>query len=423
MAKATQSKLLDIDSYDTAEAAAAEKNSIRVNQAFFPEMFATVGYPARVSRLDQLWRYIDVMHETRTDYNMDVLLHGLTTREFDLFKEVTRIVDSHATQHYDRRAHASAALLRAIHVLRLIKIATGNERPAVLEVGPGCGYLAMLLVLEGYPYVGTDIAQAFYLYQSHMLSHVATNLMEMAIEDGDVLSLETPKPGTAIHIPWWKWATLTPDKIKLSAGIMTSNHCLCEMHPNSFAYLARVSSGILGRHPGGGRFVFDSWGYDLLHGEEVVLAKFMDHGFRLCHNEVGVSAMALADHVQGWTVYGAVSVPVAPVEKKNVLDVINQVPWLKKPLVATIKRFPTLRSALIQLLLPQPPAPGPKSTQVPEFKASNPLSQQLIAGRNAVFEKATVGMPEIKSFLKAHFNGVIPEHPDETFFNIIGTRQ
>jgi len=425
MAQASQSQLLDIASYDTAEAAAADKNSIRVNQAFFPEMFATVGYPARVERIDQLWRYIDVMHETRTDYNMDVLLHGLTAREFDLFKEVTRIVDSHATQCYNRRAHASAALLRAIHVLRLIKIATGDDRPAVLEIGPGCGYLAMLLVLEGYPYIGTDVAQAFYLYQSHMLSHVAANLKEMVVEDGDILSLETPKPGTAVHIPWWKWVTLSPDKVKLSAGIMTSNHCLCEMHPNSYGYLASVSSGILGRHRGGGRFVFDSWGYDLLHGEEVVLAKFMDHGFRLCHNEVGVSAMALADHVLGWPVYGAVSASViaAPVEKKNVLDVMNQVQWLKKPLVATIKRFPTLRSALIQLLLPQPPASGPKSTQVPEFKASNPLSQQLTNGRNAVFEQATIKMPEINAFLKARFNGVIPEHPDETFFKIIGTQQ
>ena len=53
-------------------------------------MFASVGYPARVERIDQLWRYIDVMHETRTTYNMDRLLHGLTEHEFVLFKKVTK---------------------------------------------------------------------------------------------------------------------------------------------------------------------------------------------------------------------------------------------------------------------------------------------------------------------------------------------
>lgn len=423
MANLNRANFLDVGTYNAAEAAAADRNSIRVNQAFFPEMFATVGYPARVDRVDQLWRYIDVMHETRTNYNMDVLLHGLTAREFELFKEVTRIVDSHATQYYGRRAHASAALLRAIHVLRLIKIVTGDERPTVLEVGPGCGYLAMLLVLEGYPYIGTDIAQSFYLYQSHMLSHVASNLMEMVVEDGDILSLETPKAGTAIHIPWWKWVTLSPEQIKLSAGIMTSNHCLCEMHANSFAYLARVSSEILGKHPGGGKFVFDSWGYDLLHSEQSVLAKFMEHGFRLCHNEVGISAMVLEDFVAGWPVYGKVAQPAPRADQKNILDTMNRAPWLKKPLVATIKRFPRLRSALINLLLPQQGRAQTTSTQVPVFTASNPLSQRLTAGREAAWKSTAFGADDISDFLKMHFGGNIPEHPDEQFFRIIKTEQ
>ena len=428
MTQTKKAKFLDVESYNAAEAAFADNFSIRVNQAFFPEMFASVGYPARVERTDQLWRYIDVMHETRTNYNVDHLLHGLTASEFDLFKEVTRIVDSHATQHYKRRAHASAALLRAIHVLRLIRIVTGDERPAVLEVGPGCGYLAILLILDGYPYIGTDVAQAFYLYQSHMLSNVAANLTELVVEDGDILSLETPKPGTAIHIPWWKWVTLTPDKTKLSAGIMTSNHCLCEMHPSSFSYLAMLSNRILGRHPSGGKFVFDSWGYDLLHGEDVVLGKFMEHGFRLCHNETAVSAMALAHHIQGWPVYGSITLPGlnVSVEKKGLLETVNRMPRLKKPLVATINRIPGLRRALLSLLNSPAPPTGPrtpKSSRVPYFRASNPLSQQLTDGRSAVIDNASIGMAEIEGFLKSHFNGAIPENPDETFFDLIGTRQ
>lgn len=428
---------LDVDTYDAAEAKAAERLPIRINQAFFPEMFASVGYPARVARVDQLWRYIDVMHETRTTYNMDYLLHGLTVHEFELFKQVTRIVDSHATKNYGRRAHASAALLRAIHVLRLIKIVTGDERPTVLEVGPGCGYLAMLLVMEGYPYIGTDVAQAFYLYQSHMLSYVAKSLREMVVGDGDILSLETPKPGTAIHIPWWKWITLTPEKIKLSAGIMTSNHCLCEMHPNSFAYLAVVSSQILAHHPQGGKFIFDSWGYDLLHSESSVLAKFSEHGFRLCHNENAVSAMALAEHVKGWPVFGstpAISVPNVPivpsVEGSQIIAALNQRPHLKKALTTVINRVPGLRQRLLRWLHPvsatpvapaqsTPTAPTPPTSRVPDFKAANPLSLQLTDGRAAIAAKAKVKLPEIQDFLTKHFNGIIPQHPDEIFLGVI----
>jgi hypothetical protein len=434
-----KTKLLDVESYNSAEAAAADRFPIRVNQAFFPEMFASVGYPARVERLDQLWRYIDVMHETRTTYNLDHLLHGLTAREFELFKEVTGIVDKHATENYGRRAHATSALLRALHVLRLIKIVTGDERPAVLEVGPGCGYLGMLLVMEGYPYIGTDVAQAFYLYQSHMLSHVAKDLKELAIDDGDILSLKTPMPGTAIHIPWWKWVTLTPENIRLSAGIMTCNHCLCEMHPSSMGYLAAVSSRILANHLDGGKFIFDSWGYDLLHGEQTILAKFSEFGFRLCHNETAVSAMALADKIKGWPVYGGttpinvMNIPILPVvHTSDVVSTINQWPALKQFLVAIANRVPGLRQRLIKLLYPQREAPMsgvvspsastiPTSSRVPDYSAANLLSRQLTDGRQAVAKDANIQMHAVEAFLKSHFNGRVPPHPDETFFDIIKT--
>lgn len=432
-----QSKLLDIESYDVAEAAAADRFPIRVNQAFFPEMFASVGYPARVERLDQLWRYIDVMHETRTTYNLDQLLHGLTAREFELFKEVTIIVDKHATENYGRRAHATSALLRALHVLRLIKVVTGDERPAVLEVGPGCGYLGMLLVMEGYPYIGTDVAQAFYLYQSHMLSHVAKDFKELATGDGDILSIETPKPGTAIHIPWWKWVMFTHDKIKLSVGIMTSNHCLCEMHPHSMAYLAAVASHILGSYPGGGKFIFDSWGYDLLHGEITVLTKFSEFGFRLCHNETAVSGMALADNIKGWPVYGSTppisiaNVPIVPaVQVSSIIKAIIQIPTLKKYLLAIISLIPGLRERLISRLYPQAATPAsgmisasatamPPSSKVPDYKAANPLSRQLTDGRLAIVAQATIQLPELEGFLMSHFDGKIPAHPDEVFLGTI----
>jgi hypothetical protein len=70
--------VLDVETYDAAESAAAEAYPNRILQAFYPEMFAAVGYPGRVGSVHQLWRYIDVMHETRTEFNAEHLLRGLT---------------------------------------------------------------------------------------------------------------------------------------------------------------------------------------------------------------------------------------------------------------------------------------------------------------------------------------------------------
>lgn len=410
--------MLDVETYDAAERAAAEKFPNRILQAFYPEMFMTLGYPIRVDRISQLWRYIDVMQETRTRFNVDVLLQGLTAEEFELFKRVTRIVDDHAGEQFGMRAHATAALSRAIHALRLIKIATGSQRPTVLEVGPGCGYLAMLLLMEGYPYIGTDVVQAFYLYQSHMLSHVATQVRELAAEDGDILTVEQPKPGTAIHIPWWKWTTLTPERVRLSAGIMTSNHVLCEMHPSSLAYLAVLGHRILSNHPGGGQFVFENWGYGLLHSRVMVARKFEEHGWRICHDEDSMSAMVLAEDVDRWlgkpaarsvatnkTEPGAIWWPTI---RRHVATQLGRLPPLKRFAALVLEN---VRKLFEQVSVVTGPG-GP-----------HPLSKRLTTGRMAVLARTVVRGPELDAFLTSHFGSTVPRHADEVFFDLIGTRQ
>jgi hypothetical protein len=414
--------LLDVEVYDFAEAAAADRYSNRVVQAFYPEMFQTLGYPMRVKSSSQLWRYIDVMHETRTHHNIEVLLQGMTTEEFDLYKRVTKIVDEHATEHFNMRAHPTAALLRAIHALRLIKIVTGDARPTVLEVGPGCGYLAMLLVMEGYPYIGTDVVQAFYLYQNHMLAHVAKNLRELAAEDGDILTVEQPEPGTAIHIPWWKWITLTPEIIKLSAGIMTSNHVMCEMHPSSMAYMAAVGHRMLSTYPGGGSFIFENWGYDLLHSRQTVARKFAEHGLVVCHDEDAMSAMVLAEEVDRWL--GTTPPPTGadpaarrreektgqwPVFRHGVGAILGIVPPLKRLAIALY----------LQLLRLKPERPPPV---VKGPAGAHPLSDQLVKGRSAVIARATIHEPDLEAFLVSHFHGTVPQLPDEAFLQIIDIR-
>jgi hypothetical protein len=414
--------VLDVETYDAAETAAADRYGNRIVQAFYPEIFVTLGYPVRVKRIDQLWRYIDLMHETRTSFNIVHLLKGLTTEEFELFKRVTQIVDEHATRQFGMRAHATAALLRALHVLRLIKIVTGDSRPTVLEVGPGSGYLAMLLVMEGYPYIGTDVVQAFYLYQNRMLSKVAKTLRELAAEDGDVLSVEQPAPGTAIHIPWWKWVTLTPEKVKLSAGIMTSNHVLCEMHPSSMAYLSVVGPRILSNHAGGGKFIFEGWGYDLLHSRESVARKFAEHGMRLCHDEYAMSAMLLTGEVERWQgkpmpekmIMDApppnVRLSGWPLVRRRVGAVLNYVPPVKRLALRTYNTF--TRSPPLQ---PLGVVTGPHGP--------HPLSVQLTKGMAAVIARAKVHEPELQAYLSSYFSGSVPRSEDEVFFELIGTRQ
>jgi hypothetical protein len=418
--------VLDVETYDAAERAAADKYSNRILQAFYPEMFAALGYPARVERTDQLWRYIDVMHETRTRFNMEHLLQGLTQDEFELFKRVTKIVDEHATKRFHMRAQPTAALLRAIHALRLIKIVTGRRRPAVLEVGPGCGYLAMLLVLEGYPYIGTEVVQAFYLYQSQMLAQVAKDFRELVSQDDDILSIQQPQPGTAIHIPWWKWVSLTPDKVRLGAGVITANHVMCEMHPSSLAYFAMVGRRILSNNPGGGCLVFEHWGHNALHSPTMVAQKFSEHGMTVCHDEPVMSAMVLTENAGQWL--GKVG-PLASGVREGPHHVVlrTERSAFRRGVKGLIRRTPPLKRMAITAwhLWNQirPLTQAEVNRSVDASDVHHPLSRQLRVGRAAAIAQATVHLPELEGYLASYFGGSVPQSADEVFFAMIGVQQ
>ena len=96
----------------------------------------------------------------------------------------------------------------------------------ILEIGPGSGYLGLLLANDGHQYFAMDAAQAFYLYQKKLWSDIYG-------ADYFDYSESTSRPDSAkvTHIPWWQFANFSipiPD-----VDVVTINHALAEMHPQA----------------------------------------------------------------------------------------------------------------------------------------------------------------------------------------------
>ena len=215
-----------VDRYNQAERAGRATVSNRAIESFSLELWNTMGYPFKVDIESELWRYHDVMQEGRFKRNLR-LIGSYSEHEFDLVTKTAKQILGFSERHLPIRNSGKHALTRSLYQYQLLMKHRPLDGPLrILEIGPGSGYLGMLLANDGHQYFAMDAAQAFYLYQKKLWSD---------IYGADYFDYSEPssRPDTAkiTHIPWWQFANLSipiPD-----VDIVTINHALAEMHPQA----------------------------------------------------------------------------------------------------------------------------------------------------------------------------------------------
>jgi len=215
-----------VEKYNQAERVGRSTVPNRAIEAFSLELWNTLGYPFKVNDESELWRYHDVMQEGRFDANLR-LISNYTDHEFELLTKTAKQILGFSERHFPIRNSGKHALTRSLYQYQLIMKNRPHDGPLkILEIGPGCGYLGMLLANDGHEYYAMDAAQAFYLYQKVLWSDVyGADYFDYSE------SSSRPENAKITHIPWWRFANLS---IPLpNVDIVTVNHALAEMHENA----------------------------------------------------------------------------------------------------------------------------------------------------------------------------------------------
>jgi len=220
-----------INRYQKAEAVGRSLVPNRAIQAFGLEAFSAVGYPFEIEDESELWRYHDVMQDGRLELNLRLLE---SVHEFDHWELAERAASAIQQFGIRRFGFASAGkdmLTRALYQYALLcAVLDGKPRPwSILEVGPGCGYLGLLIGLEGHRYIALEASQAFYIYQSTLYRDV------FAEEYCDGLANEAD--ARISHLTWWNFCREGSQLPKLTGA--TANHMLAEMHSGALRFLVR----------------------------------------------------------------------------------------------------------------------------------------------------------------------------------------
>jgi len=268
---------LEIEDYNQLEKNAIENLPNRVVEMCRTVMFNSEGYPSRVSKKEELWKFLDVMHETRFEHNLKSFFDGyLSKYEFENLKKIAETSLQYSNKEFNKKIIPTGSLLRAIQIFRFIDSLFSYSNKNVFEIGPGSGHLGALLLSCGIKYSCTDITQAFYLHQSRWLNFVSGGNFQEALNVDDVNKCENN-----CHIPWWIYAQLYSHRIP-QFSIVTCNAALAEMHINSLKYTIKISSLML--HESNGYFVFESWGYDKYIKSPTIHKLFLQNGFELQWN-------------------------------------------------------------------------------------------------------------------------------------------
>lgn len=247
--------MLDPAQYTLAEQVARFSGaSWRYSQAHAVEHFERSGFPVRVSSLGQLAQVLDTMQENRFDDYM-AELGGFSADELaDFLALCRRFVDFRTT--YFRRIDTAVPFssLIAFWVIyhKLRSLHPGAQR--ILELGPGCGYLTLMMGQHDglVDFSQAEAAQSFYLLQSLLARHVFTtgfderaevapDQIPFADRPGDietVYTLADAKPDArCAHYPWWRLGELAQKRFDL----VTSNANLLEFSREALNdYLALI---------------------------------------------------------------------------------------------------------------------------------------------------------------------------------------
>jgi len=162
---------LIIEQYNQKEETALENCTYHERGIFRPVTHIAGGDPTYINKIQELIFFIDTMHPLDGVNTINDKLTGLTESEIDIFSEIAgKVYELSKKINQKLPSTTKSCLLSQIYQRRMFN-ALFPSSEVVLEIGPGSGYLSLMLALDGKAMLATDVTQSLYLYQSVLYDH------------------------------------------------------------------------------------------------------------------------------------------------------------------------------------------------------------------------------------------------------------
>lgn len=244
--------MLDPFAYRMAE----EVNMLR-STSHVVDHFERIGFPVRINSLQEVASLLNSMQENRFDLYMSEM-GGLTEVERGYIVGCCIYLSRFQQIVFPKRPVILplSVLMSVMCIYRKMR-GINPEFETVLEIGPGCGYLSLLIAsdVSCKSYCQIEACESFYILQNMInVLLFSTNFADHAFDavhqnlwcpEGQTEAppiIEPPKVTPLCeHFPWWKIG----DLVTRTFDIVTSNANLLEFQPAALEQYLRLIVDVL----------------------------------------------------------------------------------------------------------------------------------------------------------------------------------
>jgi hypothetical protein len=207
-----------------------------VRKAFSPFVHRQEGDPTLIVSARELGFFADTMHESSLPDSL-IKLQELSYDELKILESILSSIYSNS-EYFFTRCISINSILRHLLQYRYFK----DNLPkvsSVMEIGPGSGYLSLLIakLSPETSVIAMDVTQSLYIYQSWLWLQF-DSLVETVGKDPSFV----PKlvAGKILHLPWWRFLEISNRQFEIDCLVI--NHTICELHPYALEKILTFSN-------------------------------------------------------------------------------------------------------------------------------------------------------------------------------------
>jgi hypothetical protein len=273
----------------------------KLHSYFQPILFKKQKLNIFAFKKKELLPFADMHQENR--YENNVKYGGV---DFFMKKEIflKKKIENFIKKDFGEQIDIKDSFSRSVISYRFIK--KNFKKVPLLEIGPGSGYLGILLKNDNYHYSSFEITRPHFLFQNYIFYRIFNKQSPISILNKTNLNKIKKKE---FHIPWWEISNINEYLKIIKPKIIIFNHCINEMHEEALDYFCKAIVSLKNNPV----IFIEGFGSQKLNSTNKTLIRLAYHNIKIFYHKP----------IKKYNISKSLSIPITLLSSKNIKNNIT----------------------------------------------------------------------------------------------------